>query len=122
MSKKKRKKPQAGRGKAKGRIPNIKQELRAIFTMNPDEAFTIQQITKRLGIRDARSKTVLKDLIFSLESKGAIRKNRDNRWTSTMVPTEYEGIVDHVNPRFAYILVEELEEDIWVKTEDLNFA
>ena len=30
--------------------------------------------------------------------------------------------MDHVNPRFAYIISDEYEEDIWVKSDDLKFA
>ena len=30
--------------------------------------------------------------------------------------------MDHVNPKFAYIMVDSLPDDIWVKSKDLNFA
>ena len=30
--------------------------------------------------------------------------------------------MDHVNPKFAYIMVDSLPDDVWVKSKDLNFA
>lgn len=117
----KRKKKQPKKA-TKARITNIKDDLRDIFVHNPDEAFSFKQIIKMLGVRDAKSKDALKDLLFSMENKEKIRRNRDGRWVNAVVPKAYEGIVDHVNPKFAYIMVDELEEDIWVKTDDLRFA
>ncbi len=117
-----KRKSKKGRKKSSSRISNIKEQLISIFEYNPDEAFSYRQILKILRIRDAKSKDALKDLLFSLESKEVIRRNRDGRWANAVAPTQYQGIVDHVNSRFAYVSVEGLEEDIWVKTEDLNYA
>ena len=107
---------------SRSRAVDIKSELRSLFAHNPGEAFSHKQIVKKLGVRDAKSKDALKDLLFSMENKEQIRRNRDGRWVSTVAPEVYEGRVDHVNPKFAYVVVDELQEDIWVKTDDLKFA
>ena len=101
---------------------SLKDDLRDFFVNNPDESFSFQQVIKKMGLRDAKSKKILKDLVFSMESKGLIRKDRTGRWASSATPTFYQGTVDHVNPKFAYVIVPELEEDIWVRVDDLKFA
>ncbi len=120
---KKRKKPvhKSGR-RSKPKAADVKDRARNILFENPGEAFSYRGLIKKMGLRDAKSKDVLKDLLFSMESKGALRRNSDGRFVSTATPKVIEGRVDHVNPRFAYIISEDSDEDIWVKTDDLMYA
>ncbi len=106
----------------KGNRSNLSKEVIHIFHSNPDEAFSYRQILKILGVRDQKGKDAVRRLLFDLEDKGQLRKNRDGRWITTSVPELLRGIVDHVNPRFAYIVVEGMDEDIWVKSHDLKYA
>ncbi|MFT4736197.1 MAG: ribonuclease R [Cyclobacteriaceae bacterium] len=101
---------------------NLKSDLRDFFSKDPEASFSFQQIIKGMGLRDAKSKKILKDLIFSLESKGQVKKDRNNQWVSTMVQELYQGRIDHVNPKYAYVIVDDLEDDVWVKAEDMKFA
>ncbi len=57
-----------------------------------------------------------------MESKGQLAKAPDGRFISAYEPETIEGRVDHVNARFAYIISDQSEDDIWVKTDDLKFA
>ena len=113
-----KKKNSSGRSDAKA----LKKDLRELFLSHPEESYSFQQVIKAMGLRDAKSKKILKDLLFSLEDKGFVRKNRASRWSSAITPMTYQGRVDHVNPRFCYVIVPELEEDIWVKSDDMKFA
>ncbi len=121
MSKKRKKqagKPQKDNSKSK----EIKGALREVFMLNPGESFAYRQLIKILGLRDKNSKESLKDLLFSLERNEQITRSPDGRFTSAMQVETMEGVVDHVNARFAYVIVPDQEEDIYVKTNDLNFA
>ncbi len=124
MSKKKKKKftkPQ----KSGGRQPKaqmIKEQLKELFVSNLGTGYSIQQIIKQLKLRDMRSKNLLKEILFGMESRGKITRGPDGRFSSAMEAESIEGRVDHVNPRFAYIICEGVEEDIWVRTDDLKFA
>jgi len=122
MGRKRKNKKSTPASKKKTQVRNIKDDLRSIFYKYPDESFAYHQLIKKLGVRDAAGKEVLKDLLFSMENSGKIRRNRDGRWISTAPPLEYEGVLDHVNPKFGYVIVDELEEDVWIRTEDLKFA
>ncbi len=124
MSKKKKRKTakhkKQVKGQPKARI--LKDKVRELFAMNLGSAYSMQQIIKELKLRDMRSKNLLKEILFGMESQEKIQRGPDGRFSSMKEAEYIEGEVDHVNPRFAYIISEELEEDVWVRTEDLKFA
>lgn len=109
-----------------GKIPrvkiNIKQKLRLHFQNRPNESFSFSQVVKHLKIREGKSKEFIKELLFKMEAERQLHRGPDGRWITALEPTYYEGTVDHVNPKFAYIMVASLTDDIWVKSKDLNFA
>ena len=109
-----------------GKIPrvkiNIKHELKLHFQNRSNESFSFSQLVKQLRVRDGKSKEFVKELLFKMEAENQLRRGPDGRWITALEPTYYEGTVDHVNPKFAYIMVESLPDDIWVKSKDLNFA
>ncbi len=122
MAKRRKKtKPQSGR-KPKVRLDDIKTQLQNIFYEEPEASFSYRQLIKKLGIRDAKTKDSVKGLLFSMEGEGKLGRNRDGRFFAQTKPKTIRGRVDHVNPRFAYIISDESAEDIWVRTEDLKFA
>ena len=90
----------------------------------PGRGYQVKQILKALGVRDAKSKGIVSEVIFRLEDKGVLKKLRNG---SYMVEGKLEtitGVVDCVNARFAYVVPDGSEEqdDIWVSKEDLNGA
>lgn len=105
-----------------GNIKGIKDQVRGVFAHNIGERFSYRQLIKTLGLRDKKSKEALKDILFSMESKGQLNKAPDGRFISAVEPDVIQGRVDHVNSRFAYIISPQSEDDIWVKTDDLKFA
>lgn len=125
MSKKRKEKSnRKSGGKPTGRRPvfNLRDDLMALFLKNPEEGMSYRHALKLLGVRDAKSKEAVKLMLFDMEAEGVIDRRSDGQWVAVMETKTYEGKVDHVNPKFAYVIVDELEDDIWVKTDDLNFA
>ena len=121
MSKKK-KKHSSKHSHNSSNLDRIKDMIRQVFALNLGEAFSYRQLIKMLGLRDAKSKESLKDILFQMERNEKIHRTPDGRFISAMEAEEYEGRLDHVNPRFGYVIVEGQEEDVYVRTEDLNFA
>ncbi len=120
---KKRKKNKGGKpSNNTNTVKRLKDELRSVFAHNLGERFSYRQLIKELKLRDKKSKEALKDILFSMEAKGKIEKAPDGRFISAVEAPELIGRVDHVNSRFAYIICEESEDDIWVKSDDLKFA
>lgn len=121
MSKKRKKKsdkPQQNPSNVK----RIKDQVRGVFAHNVGERFSHRQLIQKLGLRDKKSKELLKDILFGMEAKGSLAKAPDGRFVSAVEAETIEGRVDHVNSRFAYVISEQSEDDVWVKTDDLKFA
>lgn len=122
MSKRKKNLPAKNRKHEPTQISRIKGKLYELFSVNDGQAYGYRDIIRKFNLRDAQSKDFLKNQLFSMESKEKIRRMSDGRYVS-MAESEYiQGTVDHVNPKFAYIVTKESEEDIWVKASDLAFA
>ncbi len=85
-----------------------------IINSNKGENVSYKQIIKKLGIKDKRSKRALQAILQNANSGGGK--------TSLLNVNEITGTVDFVNPRFAYIVCEDLEEDIYVRVENLMHA
>src|SRR6187431_1268986 len=84
------------------------------------------QIVKKLGLK---KKSLIQDLYKILDGMtldGQIEQLSDGRYKSTTSTTKSQkitGIVDHVNPRFAYVTTgEEGKKDIYIRTDDLGSA
>ena len=101
---------------------NIKNEVKLYFQNRPNESFSFSQLVKNLRIHDGKSKDNVKKFLFKMEAEDQLRRGPDGRWITAVDHISYEGTVDHVNPKFAYIMVDSLPDDIWVKSKNLNFA
>lgn len=124
MSKKKKKRntsPASERRKTSS-AGQIRESVLQLFRQQSGKAWSIRQMIQTIGVRDKKSKNLVSEVTFRLEDEGVIRRNPDGRFVSREMPKTLQGVVDHVNSRFAYIICEELDEDVYVKTEDLKFA
>lgn len=123
MSKRRKKSlPARSRKHEPSQISRIKGKLYEIFSVNDGQSYGYRDLIRKFQLRDAKSKEFLKNQLFSMESKEKIRRISDGRYVSTAESEYIQGIVDHVNPKFAYVLMPEGQDDIWVKTSDLAFA
>ncbi|MEQ6121423.1 ribonuclease R [Reichenbachiella sp. MALMAid0571] len=100
----------------------IQQKIRQLFETNPGQTFSIRQIINKTGIRDLQSKELAFNVVMDMADDNEILKLRNNSFRSKAEAVSIVGRVDHVNKRFAYVISEDAEEDIWVKTEDLKSA
>lgn len=103
-------------------LPQLKQVILDFFNENPNKPYSIKQITKRLGIREKNLKSLIPQIVFDLEGEGALQKLRNNTFRRRGSDVYYEGVVDYVSSKYAYIISEQLDNDIWVKSADLNNA
>lgn len=102
----------------------LKQNILQFISNNPKGGYSIKLVTKKLGLRDKLSKDLVPEILFELENDGSLQRLRKGSFKSSKAATaeEVTGRVDHVNPKFAYIISPDSEEDIWVKTDFLNYA
>ena len=100
----------------------IQQKIRQLFEANPGQVLSIRQIINKTGIRDLRSKELAFNVVMDMADDNEILKLRNNSFRSKAEAVSIVGRVDHVNKRFAYVISEDAEEDVWIKTEDLKSA
>ncbi|MDF9798272.1 ribonuclease R [Catalinimonas alkaloidigena] len=93
-----------------------------LLDANLTKAYSVRQITKRLEIHDKASKNILPNILHKLEEEGKVKKIINGKYQTTAEPKVLLGKVDFVNPRFAFIICDELEEDIKVDADYLQNA
>ena len=85
--------------------------------------YSAQYIVKKLGLK---KKALLDDLYKILDGMildGQIEQLENGHYKSTRKSQTVTGIVDHVNPKFAYVNTgEENKKDIYIRTPDLGSA
>ena len=121
MSKKKFKERKEENNKQE--LKSIRKELLSLFEENPGRGYDFKQIARRVGLKKKALNKDLFSLLDALEEEGKIRRLPNGAFTSTKKAEVIRGRVDHVNPRFAYIITGEPDaSDIYVKTRDLGSA
>jgi ribonuclease R len=120
MSKKKfKKEKEKKQKKEKG---SVRSSLLHLLEETPGKTFSPDQLSKKLGLK---KKALMKEIYFileQLEEDGLIEQLPNGSYKSKRKPVTVTGKVDHVNPRFAYIVTGEGGDDIYVSTRDLGSA
>ncbi len=87
------------------------------------KSYSPQQLIKKLGLK---KKSLIEDLfklLDALEEEGKVEQLSSGQYKSTRKKKAMSGLVDHVNPRFAYIVTGiEGQKDIYVRSADLASA
>ena len=104
-----------------GSVKSIEPLIVGFLSQNQGRSYQIKQILKSLGVRDVKSKGIVTDVIFQLEDRGTIKRLRNGSYIIEASRETMTGVVDSVNARFAYVVLdgEEAKEDIWVAKDDL---
>ena len=119
MSKKKFKEHKQKKQKEEGKT--LRQAVLSFFNESPGISFSFKQLARQLGPKNKIVNKKLFAVIEELEESGKIRLLADDSYMSTRKSETAEGVVDHVNPRFAYINTGG-ESDVYVRTSDLGTA
>lgn len=105
----------------------IKEKIIIFFNTHNNKSYSLRDLSKKLNIKDKES---LADALGQLvesgkigqEKNGPYKANKGKKGKPKTDGTILTGRVDFVNPRFAFIISEESEEDIWVNANLLNNA
>ncbi|MHA7131959.1 ribonuclease R [Algoriphagus namhaensis] len=104
---------------------DLSKQLLRFLDAHFGEQFNAKQLIKKLEIRDSLTKGGVEPALHKLASAGLISKTPRNYFSSTQEPDFIEGTVDHVNPRFAFVIPDDPEKsegDILVKEANLKQA
>jgi ribonuclease R len=100
----------------------IKREIFEFFQVNDDRSFSINQIIKAFAVRDREMKVLVGHLTEKLVKERLLKKTDENTYTIDNQEDYVEGIVDHVNARFAFVRVEGREDDIYLDLKNMKGA
>lgn len=110
-------------------LDEMKNDLMAFFQINDGESYTQEQVLDHFNTGDRKTRLLLHGLIHELTDEGAIIRQPDGSYRADEAANLVEGVVDHVNSKFAFVVPVtasgvrgERSDDIWVSTEDLNGA
>jgi ribonuclease R len=121
MSKKKFKERKATKDKEEKNV--LQKVILSLLKDNPGKAYDFGQIARKAGAKKKALNKEIETTLNRLVKDGSILQLENESYTIARRSDVLEGTVDHVNPRFAYIVTGiEGKKDIYVKTPDLNTA
>jgi ribonuclease R len=114
--------PQQKRRKKKKNIADYSESILNILRKDHSQPFNYKQIAAKLGVDDASSRNKIIKTLKNLEGKGSIQELERGKYILTPSKNYYTGVVDIAGRGQGYIIVDDLEEDIYVKNKNLNKA
>jgi len=108
--------------KSKEKIKVLKQKILSLIKEYPSRTFSEKQIIRKLNIKQKHLKNNVDSILLTLLREDKIQLTDEGRFCVIKSGNEITGKVDYVNQRFAFIISDEIEEDVLVRTEDLKTA
>ncbi len=107
--------------KNKEQSHSLRRLLLTVFDESAGASFHFKDLVRTLGAKNKAENKEVFHLLDELEDAGKIKRLADGSYASTRKVETLEGVVDHVNPRFAYVKTGGAD-DIYVRTQDLATA
>nr|WP_236613967.1 ribonuclease R [Nafulsella turpanensis] len=100
----------------------MKERIQQLLEKNQTRPISTKHIIQKLDLQTKNARATMEAALHKLVKADEVELTSDGRYRSTAQPDEITGKVDFVNPRFAYIISEELEQDAMVNANKLKFA
>jgi ribonuclease R/exosome complex exonuclease DIS3/RRP44 len=114
--------PKRIKNKKKQKNDGLSQSILAILRKDHSQAYNYKQIAGKLGLDDASSRNHIIKKLKELQVQGAIQEIERGKYILTPSKNYYTGRVDIAGRGQGYIIVEDLEDDIFVSNKNLNKA
>ncbi len=103
-------------------IKALPQRIADFLDSRSNKSFGVKDIFKAFSIEDGEVKSAVIQTLETMLEAEAIVMASDGSFRINKEMKEAEGTVDFVNQRFAFIVCEGMETDIWVSADNLLFA
>ncbi|UJH90201.1 ribonuclease R [Antarcticibacterium sp. 1MA-6-2] len=117
MSQKKKKNKSSG-----GNTDNLSKSIKDILRKAPETTFNYKQIAAKLGVDDANTRNKIIRALAQLAAKKEIEEKERGKFSIVANLDYYTGILDMTAKGFGYVVVAELEDDVFVPANALNKA
>ena len=114
--------PKHKRKKKNNKIENLSQTILNILRKDHSQAFNYKQIAAKLQLDDPSSRNQIIKKLKDLQGKGTIKEIERGKYILTPSQNYYTGKMDIAARGQGYVIVEDLEEDIFVRNKNLNKA
>ncbi|WP_299435835.1 ribonuclease R [uncultured Aquimarina sp.] len=115
-------KRQKRRGKKSPKIENITQGILKILKSEPGKTFNYKQIAAKFGVDDASSRNQIIKKLTQLAAKKEIEEIDRGKFKIVPNINTYSGILEITSKGTGYVIVKDLEDDIFVPNNNLNKA
>lgn len=105
-----------------GKIDNLSQTILEILRKDHSKPHDSKQIAAKIGVDDTSTRNQIVKKLKGLLEKGSIQEIERGKYILTPSQNYYTGRVDIAGRGQGYVIVDELEEDIFIKNKNLNKA
>ncbi|MGY3792453.1 ribonuclease R [Aquimarina sp. 433] len=117
-----KRKRRRGRRKKSPKIENITQGILKILKSEPNKTFNYKQIAAKFGVDDPSSRNQIIKKLTQLAAKKEIEEVDRGKFKIVPNINTYTGVLELTSKGTGYVIVEELEDDIFVPNNNLNKA
>ncbi|WP_299212901.1 ribonuclease R [uncultured Aquimarina sp.] len=110
------------RGKKSPKIENITQGILKILKSDPNQTFNYKQIAAKFGVDDASSRNQIIKKLSQLAAKKEIEEVDRGKFKIVPNINTYSGRLDITSKGSGYVIVADLEDDIFIPNNNLNKA
>ena len=110
------------RRKKSPKIENITQGILKILKSEPNTSFNYKQIAAKFGVNDASSRNQIIKKLAQLAAKKQIKEVERGKFKIVPNINTFTGILDITSKGSGYVVVEDLDDDIFVPNNNLNKA
>jgi ribonuclease R len=103
-------------------IKHLTENVLKIFNQNNSQSFNYKQVASKMKIEDAHGKQQIIEKIGDLKSQGKLEETERGKYRIIQNENYYTGKVDVTARGNGYVVVEELEHDIYIPSRNLNHA
>jgi len=100
----------------------LSSALTDIFTKNPSQTFNYKQLAKRLGITDSHNKRLISQVLDYLKERGDLVEVYTGKYKLKSQGGYIMGKVDLTRFGYAFIVSDDIQEDVFVSRNNLNQA
>lgn len=104
------------------KIENISQGILKILKSESDKSFNYKQISAKFGVDDASSRNQIIKKLTQLAAKKQIEEVERGKFKIIPNINTYTGILEITSKGTGYVIVEGIEEDIFIPNNNLNKA
>lgn len=104
-------------------IKNILSNLvLEVFIKNITQTFNYKQLSAKLNIDDNDTRQIVNEIIIDLHQKGQVEEVSKGKYQAKAMQNHVEGIIDMAQSGSAYLLVDGMDEDIFIAPRKLRNA